>query len=74
MIDRMEEIPTFKKATGPKAKAENLAEKLGITPGELNRKRRIFKKRLGKMPRHLQPYVLNMYANPVIRKAEIVTT
>ena len=44
---------------------------LGASTGEINRKRREFKRRLGGMPKHLQPYVLNMYANPVIRKAEI---
>jgi glycerol-3-phosphate O-acyltransferase len=44
---------------------------LGISTGEISGKRREFKKRLGSMPKNLQPYVLNMYANPVIRKTEI---
>jgi hypothetical protein len=44
---------------------------LQISPGEFNSKRRVFKTRLGKMPKALKPYVLNMYANPVIRKSEI---
>lgn len=44
---------------------------LGVDPGVINRKRREFRKRLGKMPKKLQPYILNMYANPVIRKTEI---
>jgi len=44
---------------------------LGVSPGEIAGKRREFSKRLGSMPRNLQPYVLSMYANPVIRKAEI---
>ena len=44
---------------------------LQISPGEFNSKRRAFKTRLGEMPKALQPYVLNMYANPVIRKSEI---
>ena len=44
---------------------------LGLTPGEISRKRRQFRKRLHRMPKNIQPYVLNMYANPVIRKAEI---
>lgn len=44
---------------------------LGMTGSDISRKRREFQKRLGSMPKHLQPYVLNMYANPVIRKAEV---
>lgn len=48
-----------------------LPEVLGTTAAEIAKKRRAFKKRLGKMPRHLQSYVLAMYANPVIRKVEI---
>jgi len=44
---------------------------LGVSPGEIAGKRREFSKRLGSMPRNLEPYVLSMYANPVIRKAEI---
>lgn len=44
---------------------------LGTTPGEISRKRRALRRRLGAMPKHLHPYILNMYANPVIRKAEI---
>jgi len=49
-------------------------ELLQISLGEFNNKRRVFKSRLGKMPKTLQPYVLNMYANPVIRKSEIGAT
>jgi hypothetical protein len=44
---------------------------LGSSEGEIRRKRREFRSRLGKMPKQLLPYILNMYANPVIRKAEI---
>jgi glycerol-3-phosphate O-acyltransferase len=49
-------------------------ELLQISLGEFSSKRRAFKSRLGKMPKALQPYVLNMYANPVIRKSEIGAT
>ena len=48
-----------------------LPDLLGSTPGQINQKRSAFKKRLGKIPKKLHPYILNMYANPVIRKAEI---
>jgi len=44
---------------------------LGLSASEIGRKRREFQERLNSMPKHLQPYVLNMYANPVIRKAEV---
>jgi glycerol-3-phosphate O-acyltransferase len=44
---------------------------LGLSASEIGRKRREFQERLNTMPKHLQPYVLNMYANPVIRKAEV---
>jgi len=44
---------------------------LGVSAGEISRKRREFRKRLGAMPKNLNRYILNMYANPVIRKAEI---
>jgi hypothetical protein len=37
----------------------------------INSKRCAFRKRLASMPKKYQSYVLNMYANPVIRKAEI---
>ncbi|MEK9648815.1 MAG: 1-acyl-sn-glycerol-3-phosphate acyltransferase [Gammaproteobacteria bacterium] len=37
----------------------------------INSKRRAFRKRLASMPKKYHSYVLNMYANPVIRKAEI---
>jgi len=46
-------------------------EKLGISASEYKRRSKVFNKRLSAMPKHLQPYVLNMYANPVIRKAEL---
>ncbi|MDG2177134.1 MAG: 1-acyl-sn-glycerol-3-phosphate acyltransferase [Gammaproteobacteria bacterium] len=49
-------------------------ELLQISLAEFNSKRRVIKSRLGKMPKALQPYVLNMYANPVIRKSEIGAT
>lgn len=48
-----------------------LPQVLGTTSREISQKRKAFKKRLGGMSKKLQPYVLNMYANPVIRKAEI---
>jgi len=44
---------------------------LGLSASEIGRKRRELQERLNSMPKHLQPYVLNMYANPVIRKAEV---
>jgi glycerol-3-phosphate O-acyltransferase len=49
-------------------------ELLQISLAEFNSKRRVIKSRLDKMPKALQPYVLNMYANPVIRKSEIGAT
>jgi len=50
----------------------SLPELLGLSAAEINHKRKIFRKRLNSMPKKLQPYVVNMYANPVIRKAEII--
>ena len=44
---------------------------LGMSAGELAEKRRLFIKRLAKIPRKHRSYVLNMYANPVIRRLEI---
>ena len=48
-----------------------LPDLLDTTPGEISQKRSAFKKRLAKIPKKLHPYILNMYANPVIRKSEI---
>ena len=48
-----------------------LPDLLGISGSEYSHKRRAFRKRLANMPKSLQPYVLAMYANPVIRKTEI---
>ena len=49
----------------------SLPELLDTTSAEINLKRKSFRKRLSKMPKRLQPYILNMYANPVIRKTEV---
>ena len=49
----------------------SLPELLGLSSAEINQKRKSFRKRLNSIPKKLQPYVVNMYANPVIRKAEI---
>ena len=48
-----------------------LPEILDLPASVISSKRRAFKKRLAGIPKKFQPYVLNMYANPVIRKAEI---
>jgi glycerol-3-phosphate O-acyltransferase len=47
-----------------------LATLFGVTAAELQAKRREFGLRLQALAPELHPYVLNMYANPVIRKAE----
>src|SRR5690554_6475478 len=41
-----------------------------VSEAELNSKRQDFDNRLAAMPAELRPYVLDMYANPVIRKYE----
>lgn len=48
-----------------------LHEILHTSTGEIGKKRSAFRKRLNRIPRKLHPYVLNMYANPVIRKGEV---
>lgn len=47
-----------------------LAQRFGITEAEVEKKRREFSQRLESYAAELRPYVLNMYANPVIRKYE----
>jgi 1-acyl-sn-glycerol-3-phosphate acyltransferase len=48
-----------------------LPELCGVSPSIVEEKRQQLEKRLYDMPEQLRPYVLAMYANPVIRKAEI---
>jgi hypothetical protein len=48
-----------------------LPEIFGVGIAEVQAKRQEFEQRLGALPAELQPYVLAMYANPVIRKAEL---
>lgn len=47
-----------------------LPEMFGVPASIVEEKRRELERRLYDMPAELQPYVLAMYANPVIRKAE----
>lgn len=47
-----------------------LPQMFGVSASVVEEKRKELELRLYEMPAELQPYVLNMYANPVIRKAE----
>jgi 1-acyl-sn-glycerol-3-phosphate acyltransferase len=49
---------------------DTLPERFGMSESMIDEKRREFAGRIDAMAAHLQPYVLAMYANPVIRKAE----
>jgi len=51
--------------------AATLATRFGLSESAVVNKSQAFAQRLQAMPAELQPYVLGMYANPVIRKAEI---
>ncbi len=48
-----------------------LPELFGVGIAEVQAKRQEFEQRLQALPAELHPYVLAMYANPVIRKAEL---
>lgn len=48
-----------------------LPKLLAFSPQQVERKRTEFEKRLAQIPVSLRPYVLNMYANPVIRQHEV---
>ncbi len=48
-----------------------LPELFGVGIAEVQAKRQEFEQRLGALSAELRPYVLAMYANPVIRKAEM---
>ena len=47
-----------------------LPEMFNVSEAELDSKRQDFDRRLAAIPAELRPYVLDMYANPVIRKYE----
>jgi len=49
----------------------NLPAKLGVTQAQVSQKRAEFQERLQALAPELQPYVLGMYANPVIRQTEM---
>lgn len=51
--------------------AAALTTRFGLSDSAIAGKRQAFMQRLQRMPAELHPYVLGMYANPVIRKAEI---
>src|SRR5690606_19273710 len=48
-----------------------LPDLFGVSAGKVEQKRQELEQRLQDMPAELAPYVLAMYANPVIRKAEL---
>lgn len=48
-----------------------LPEMFGVSASIIEEKRQQLERRLHEIPAALQPYVLAMYANPVIRKAEL---
>jgi len=48
-----------------------LPEIFGVSASIVEETRQQLERRLHDVPSHLQPYVLAMYANPVIRKTEI---
>ena len=45
-----------------------------VAPAVVDAKRQEFNRRLQGMPAALRPYVVAMYANPVLRKAELAAT
>ncbi|MEX2366895.1 MAG: 1-acyl-sn-glycerol-3-phosphate acyltransferase [Pseudohongiellaceae bacterium] len=49
-----------------------LASKLGFSEAQVAHKHAELEKRLEAMPAQLRPYILSMYANPVIRQQEVL--